>query len=78
MMNPEASIVSTQDTIDNMVEIRKNIMNGFTYDVYNAGFSPEVATADFKGKDKELYGKLNKREEKKAIKSDKMKMMESE
>lgn len=78
MMNPETSLVSTQDSIDNMMEIRKNIMNGFAYDVYNAGFSPEVATAEFKGKNKDLYGKLNKREEKKAIKSDKMKMMESE
>ena len=64
--NPTKNLATTQDLINQMLETRKLAQSGLLRSAKNAGFSPEILANEMGKKNREVYGKLNQKENRKA------------
>lgn len=60
--NPESSFQTYQDTINQMLNVRDLAQSDLVNQVENNGFSKEVFMSDFGIENRDLYSKLNKKE----------------
>ena len=60
--NPETTLASPRDVIDQMLQIRKLAQAGLIYDAKNKGFIPEFLKQHYAEKNNEVFSGLNKKE----------------
>jgi hypothetical protein len=78
MNNPTSSLQTPQDTINQMLEIRKLAQRGIIKDAANKGFYPEFLQQEFEEKNNDLFNRLNQKESDKRVNDIKKKMYQSE
>ncbi len=61
MDNPTNTLLSPEDTLNQMFEIRKLVQQGLINQASNAGFYPEFLVEDLESKNNKFVGGLNKR-----------------
>lgn len=75
--NPQYSGLTPEDLITQMLILRDRGQQFFIDRATGQGFLPQPFTSLFGKENRELYGNLNKKEEKSAIESDKQKLLQS-
>ena len=61
--NPTASLSSPKNTIDQMIEIRKLAQRGLVKEAQGKGFIPEFLQNQYDEKNRELFSRLNKKQQ---------------
>lgn len=71
LLNPTKTLNTPEDAVNQMLEVRKLAQNGLIRSTANAGFAPEFLIRNIGERNRSLYGRLNKKEEKKATTQEK-------
>lgn len=76
--NPTNSFISPQDSLNQILEVRKLAQRGLVSSAANKGFIPEFVVAELEGKNNELFGRLNQGEQQNRADQIKKKLLQSE
>ena len=76
--NPTNSFISAQDSLNQVLEIRKLAQRGLIQTASNKGFIPEFLVADMGQKNEPLFNKLNNRERQSRAEQIKRKLLANE
>lgn len=76
--NPTSSFLTPQDSLSQVLEIRKLAQRGLVRSAANKGFYPEFIVQDLESANNPLFGKLNRNDEKKQIADIEKKLSQNE
>lgn len=65
ILNPTKTLTSPQDSITQMLEIRKLVNRGILRSAENAGFDTDLLASEMGEKNRDLFGRLNAKEDQK-------------
>ena len=78
MDNPTSTLLTPQDAINQMLEVRKLVQNSVLSDLKNKGFIPEFTQKSFDEKNNMLFSKLNQDEQSKRLEQIKREALKNE
>lgn len=78
MDNPTATLLTPQDAINQMLEVRKLVQNSVLSDLKNKGFIPDFTQKNFEEKNTALFSRLNQDEQSKRLEQIKREALKNE